>query len=103
MLFRSTATDPTLQAYTSFWIQQELEQATLVRLKIKTGRTHQIRVHMAYLGHPLLGDPIYGSTSQGRAALHSAKLECTSPFSGEQIVVESPLPIDMQQVLLGLN
>ncbi len=74
---------------------------SLVRLKLHTGRTHQIRVHMAHLGHPLLGDPLYGTLGAGgmnRAALHSHRIELVQPFTGEHLAFEAELPEDMRQV-----
>lgn len=76
--------------------------AALVRLKIHTGRTHQIRVHMAYTGHPLLGDTLYGTGDAGligRAALHAARLTFRQPFTGEKICIEAPFPEDMKRCI----
>lgn len=74
---------------------------SLVRLRLETGRTHQIRVHMTALGHPLLGDTLYGnnvsppeSLSFTRTALHAWRTEFRHPFSGEVIKLEAPLPED---------
>ena len=70
---------------------------TLVRLKLETGRTHQIRVHMADCGHPLLGDPIYGHAGMlgfGRAALHSIEIGCVLPETGEKKCFAADLPED---------
>ena len=74
-----------------------LKNISLVRLHLDTGRTHQIRVHMAYIGHPLLGDPIYGTGASAlfdRAALHCSRMELVHPFSGKIITVNAPLPQD---------
>lgn len=67
-----------------------------VRVKIETGRTHQIRIHMAGIGHPLLGDPLYGNGEEqpGRAALHAFRAVLLQPFTGERICVEAPIPED---------
>ncbi len=76
-------------------------EITLVRLWLETGRTHQIRVHMAWLGHPLVGDTLYG-TEDGllpRHALHCTRMSFAHPISGEEINLESPLPADMQALL----
>lgn len=72
---------------------------SLIRCELPTGRTHQIRVHMAYLGCPLLGDDLYGGDCSGmaRQALHCARIIFFSPDSGERITVEAPLPKDMQK------
>lgn len=71
---------------------------SLVRLKLHTGRTHQIRVHMAHIGCPLLGDPLYGKMGAGgmkRAALHSYRIELVQPFTGEALSFETKMPGDM--------
>jgi len=76
---------------------------SLLRLELETGRTHQIRVHMAYLGHPLAGDFLYGTENPAlisRPALHSARLELTQPFTGQALRLSSPLPEDMARLLL---
>lgn len=72
-------------------------QVSLVRLWLETGRTHQIRVHMAYLGHPLAGDTMYGSdeTVMPRHGLHCCLLALEHPMTGEALRFESPLPEDM--------
>lgn len=74
---------------------------SLMHLKLATGRTHQIRVHMAYLGCPLLGDTLYASKMNGfsRAALHAQRLEFCQPFTGGQILVQAPLPQDFREYL----
>lgn len=75
---------------------------SLVRLTLHTGRTHQIRVHMASIGHPLIGDDLYGSPYQhfARQALHSASLSFIHPISGQPIQIHSSLPNDMTQLLM---
>lgn len=73
-----------------------------VRCILHTGRTHQIRVHMAFLGHPLIGDVVYGgqsSPAMARQALHACRLALTHPVSGEEMVFEAPLPRDFQALL----
>ncbi len=75
---------------------------SLLRLVLETGRTHQIRVHMAYLGHPLVGDFLYGTEVPeliSRPALHSARLALTHPFTGERLTFEAPLPADMTNLI----
>ncbi len=75
---------------------------TLVRLRLETGRTHQIRVHMAAIGHPVAGDFLYGheiAQLPGRFALHSAAIELDQPLSGERIRIESPLPDELRKLL----
>ncbi len=74
----------------------------LVQLELETGRTHQIRVHMAYLGHPLTGDFLYGTEDHSvisRAALHSYKLEFTHPLTREHLTFVQTLPEDMEYLL----
>lgn len=74
---------------------------TLLRLQLETGRTHQIRVHLAHLGHPLLGDDLYGGRTDliPRHALHSAQLTLTHPRTGERLSIASPLPNDMARII----
>lgn len=77
--------------------EKDGHKLSLVRLKLETGRTHQIRVHMAACGHPLVGDPIYGTEGVlgfGRAALHSAEIDCILPGASESRRFEAPLPED---------
>lgn len=76
-------------------------QISLVRLKPETGRTHQIRVHMKHIGHPLLGDFLYhpGNYSMNRQALHCTSLTFTHPITGEKLTINAKLPDDMQQLL----
>ncbi len=90
-------------AVTHYCVDAVFGKRALVRLRLETGRTHQIRVHMAHLGCPLVGDFLYGeeSTEISRCALHSAKLKLTLPVSGEEIELESCLPQDMANLLKG--
>jgi len=80
-------------------------EATLLRLRLFTGRTHQIRVHLSYLGHPVVGDETYGSASEyiGRPALHAHTLAFTHPASGERMRFLSPLPADIREALATLK
>ncbi|MCP8968477.1 RluA family pseudouridine synthase [Ectobacillus ponti] len=77
------------------------QDVTLVRLQLDTGRTHQIRVHMSHIGHPLLGDALYGSrrAGMGRQALHARRVSLQHPITGEQLTVEAPLPTDFSALL----
>lgn len=82
-----------------------LPSSTLLNIKITTGRTHQIRVHMASIGHPLLGDFLYGTAPNPgdvfqRAALHAAALSFTHPFTHKQLKITAPLPEDFRNFLL---
>ncbi|MBR5309774.1 MAG: RluA family pseudouridine synthase [Oscillospiraceae bacterium] len=74
---------------------------TAVRVRPKTGRTHQIRVHFAYIGHPLCGDELYGGSFEhiDRQALHRSKMCFEHPITGEMLKFESPLPEDMQKLM----
>lgn len=74
---------------------------TLLRLRLHTGRTHQIRVHMAAIGHPLTGDALYGAADPAisRPALHSHRIRLVHPITGELLELRTPLPEDMQKLL----
>jgi 23S rRNA pseudouridine1911/1915/1917 synthase len=78
--------------------------ASLLRISIATGRTHQIRVHMSHLGHPILGDPLYAPGSvrdrARRLALHAWRLEFDHPFTGERLAFRSPMPDDILEAAL---
>lgn len=79
----------------------ENKPMTHIRLKLHTGRTHQIRVHMAYLGHPLIGDELYGGSREmlNRQALHCVSLAMLHPLSGENLHFTSALKEDMQRLI----
>ena len=81
-------------------VSQINDTATLVSLKLETGRTHQIRVHMSHLGHPLLGDDLYGGNLNAipRQALHSHKLVFQHPITKEEMCFVSELPDDIQKI-----
>ena len=90
-------------AVTHFVVMERIKDFTLVELKLETGRTHQIRVHMKFIGHPLVGDPMYGRSKgavlmEGQA-LHAAVLGFTHPRTGESLEFEAPLPEDMEHLL----
>ena len=99
-------------AITHYATRQSLKQAALVDCTLETGRTHQVRVHMAHLGHPLIGDPLYGRTPKknmaaerkafSRQALHAAVLGFIHPLTAEKLRFESPIPADMQELLRAL-
>ena len=89
-------------ARTHYRVVQPGRERSLVQLELETGRTHQIRVHMAHLGHPLTGDFLYGVEQPDlitRPALHSAALALTHPITGEHLSWSLPLPEDMAQLL----
>jgi len=85
-------------AITEYEVINRLNKMTVVKCKLKTGRTHQIRVHMAYIGHSIVSDFLYGTRSEfiDRQALHSYKLEFVHPLNGKNVVYEIPLPKDMR-------
>ena len=91
-----------LVSRTEYEVLQTTERFTLLRLRPETGRTHQLRVHMAYLGHPLAGDWLYGTEDKNliaRPALHSYELWFTHPVSGQGLHFTAPIPQDMQRLL----
>ena len=91
------------QAITHYSVVDEKNGHSLVSLRLETGRTHQIRIHMKYLGFPLIGDYLYNPDMEniGRQALHSHRLTFTHPITGEALKFHAPLPEDMQSVLNG--
>jgi 23S rRNA pseudouridine1911/1915/1917 synthase len=92
-------------AITEYRVQKRFEKFTFLEVKIATGRTHQIRVHMASLGHPVAGDKLYGAppSTLGRYFLHAHRISFTGPTSGERISVTAPLPAELQDYLEGLG
>ena len=95
------------EAITDYEVVERFGKYTLVRCKLRTGRTHQIRVHMEYLGYPLVGDPKYSPMKTPFAikgqALHSQTLEFTHPRTGERMHFEAPLPEDMHKIITRLH
>jgi 23S rRNA pseudouridine1911/1915/1917 synthase len=106
------------EAVTHYRIEQRFRAHTLARVRLETGRTHQIRVHMEYAGYPIVGDPLYagrrrfpaGASPEVRAALegfkrqalHAAKLTLTHPKSGKRVSFEAPLPEDLKVLIAVL-
>lgn len=90
-------------ALTHYRVLLEAPDCTLLELTLETGRTHQIRVHMAHIGYPLLGDALYGGdlTQMQAHALHCGRLTLTDPATQEPITLEAPLRPEMQQLLYG--
>jgi 23S rRNA pseudouridine1911/1915/1917 synthase len=101
-LRHSLDTDAPRDAVTHFEIERELDGYTLLRVTLETGRTHQIRVHLAAIDLPIAGDPTYGRPGVlglERQFLHAARLAFDHPFAGERVDVESPLPPDLAVAL----
>ena len=103
---RMAVTDRGKPARTGYEVLERLPGATLISCKLESGRTHQIRVHLQSIGHPLIGDPVYrrGAKSQAldgfkRQALHAARLELVHPRTGRARCWESPLPEDFRRLL----
>jgi 23S rRNA pseudouridine1911/1915/1917 synthase len=98
----SLDTDSPRDAVTHFEVVELFPRHTLLDVKLETGRTHQIRVHLNAIGLPVAGDPVYGRPHElglERQFLHASRLAFTHPFTGERVVVESPLPEDLQDAL----
>jgi 23S rRNA pseudouridine1911/1915/1917 synthase len=97
----SLDTDTPREAMTHFEVVEVLPRHALLRLRLETGRTHQIRVHLAAVDLPVVGDRIYGVPDLGleRQFLHAARLAFPHPFSGEEVETESPLPPDLRATL----
>ena len=106
-------------AITHFQVLKKFAHHSLVKLQLETGRTHQIRVHMAHIKYPLLGDPVYGGRSRlpagidsdlaqvvknfGRQALHAQKLAFTHPRSRERLSFKADLPSDFTKLVESLE
>jgi 23S rRNA pseudouridine1911/1915/1917 synthase len=104
------------EARTHYRVLERFEGCALLQCSLETGRTHQIRVHMRSIGHPLVGDPVYGSKPKGispsagrliaefpRQALHAQRLELTHPQQGKEMAWEAAVPDDMATLLLMLR
>jgi 23S rRNA pseudouridine1911/1915/1917 synthase len=103
------------EAVTHYRLEQRFKRHTLIRVKLETGRTHQIRVHMTHINYPLVGDQVYGGRFQmpadcspalaealrsfKRQALHATKLGLEHPETGEYLEWEQPMPEDMQNLI----
>jgi len=106
-------------AVTRYRIAKRFRAHTLVRVELETGRTHQIRVHLAHIGFPVVGDPLYAGRRRvpagctpalaaelhafRRQALHAARLRLEHPLTGRELAWEVPLPEDMQRLLAALE
>ncbi len=101
----STRSDRPRDAVTHFEVIERLPATTLLRVRLETGRTHQIRAHLAAIGHPVCGDPQYGGRASGRELgltrqfLHAQKLMFSHPRTGEPLVCESKPPVDLRRAL----
>ena len=97
----SLDTDPPRDAVTHFEVVELFRDHALLRVRLETGRTHQIRVHLGAIGLPVVGDPVYGVPEPGlrRQFLHAARLAFPHPITGEQVETESPLPADLEAAL----
>ena len=87
---------------THYSVEENSSRRSIVRLRLETGRTHQIRVHLSHLGHPIVGDFLYGNESSalpGRFALHSTRISLRHPLSGENIDISSPLPLELRRLM----
>ena len=92
------------RAVTHYNVLEQFDEFALIRLQLETGRTHQIRVHMQHIGHPLLGDSLYGkeirdSFGLKRAALHACHLEFIQPVTGKELSFDAEIPEDMRKVI----
>ena len=100
-------------------ILERFPGVTCLEVSLETGRTHQIRVHMTHIGHPLVGDPVYGRSARRRRgmpdavhellrafprqALHAVRIDLVHPGSGETVTFSAPLPPDLEHLLAGLR
>jgi 23S rRNA pseudouridine1911/1915/1917 synthase len=98
----STDTDEPREARTHFVLEEALPRTSLLSVRLETGRTHQIRVHLLAIGHPVAGDPEYGTAGLlglERQFLHAGRLAFTHPVTGEAVDVRSALPVDLAEAL----
>jgi 23S rRNA pseudouridine1911/1915/1917 synthase len=105
--------EPSRQALTRWRVVERLPGAALLEVELETGRQHQIRIHLAHIGHPILGDRVYAAAKKGptaqravaapRQMLHARVLGFRHPGTGATVRVESPLPDDFRKVLRGLR
>jgi 23S rRNA pseudouridine1911/1915/1917 synthase len=108
MRTRMTVTNRGKEARTSYRVLERFERAALLECKLETGRTHQIRVHLQHIRHPVLGDPVYSRGARRgiefpRQALHAAELELVHPGTGKTRRWKAPLPADMKKLLATLR
>ena len=102
-----TVTDHGRKAITDYEVVKRYSAYTLMRFSLKTGRTHQIRVHCKYMGHPIVGDPVYGYKTQkfklNGQLLHAAELGFNHPRTGKRMTFTAPLPDYFEAVLKKLE
>jgi 23S rRNA pseudouridine1911/1915/1917 synthase len=99
---QSIDTDHPREAVTHFELAEALPERSLLRVALETGRTHQIRVHLAAIGHPVVADPVYGHGPElglDRQFLHASELRFTHPWTGEEVEVSAPLPPELEAAL----
>lgn len=98
---RQAVREDGVQATTRFKVVERMKDSTLVELELLTGRTHQIRVHLSYLGHPIMGDHLYSKREAPveRQALHAYSMSFLSPRTNEPIIVKAEMPDDMKNLL----
>ena len=89
------------ESQTGVKVLKRFDDATLIECKLFTGRTHQIRVHLSSIGHPLIGDPLYGNESEliKRQALHASSFSLIHPVTKKRLLVEAPLPMDIIELI----
>jgi 23S rRNA pseudouridine1911/1915/1917 synthase len=93
-------------AWSEYQVLRRFDKFTFLQMRIGTGRTHQIRVHLSSIGHPVVGDPLYGAPKQealGRYFLHAHRIKFRHPSSGEEITIVSPLAQELERWLEGLG
>jgi 23S rRNA pseudouridine1911/1915/1917 synthase len=98
----TTRTGAGRAALTEYRVRARFEKHTLLEVRIHTGRTHQIRVHLASVGHPVAGDRLYGGQVAARVFLHAWRIAFTSPATGLRVMVEAPLPEELKEWMAGL-
>lgn len=88
-------------AITEYYVIKEFDSMSLLYISLQTGRTHQIRVHMAHIGHPIVGDSLYGTNSKliNRQALHSCKVSFSHPITKKHMNIEANLPTDILNLM----
>lgn len=93
------------ECITHFKVEKKLKNATLLKIRIETGRTHQIRVHMKYIGHPVIGDTLYGKENVfiSRQALHCGEMTFKDPITKEKINLCAPIPEDFKNLMDNLK